>query len=89
VDMTVFYNFIYRQLLKKVPKTEFLLYSFIAFFISVLSFEIELEMEPINGKIILWNNRGILLTRSLYMFIVLVMIFPVQIAGINFYDSCR
>jgi hypothetical protein len=28
-------------------------------FISVLSFEIELEMEQIEGNIILWNNRGI------------------------------
>jgi hypothetical protein len=47
VDMAVLYNFICCQLLKKVPKTEFLLHSFIAIFISVLNFEIELEMEPI------------------------------------------
>jgi len=38
VDMTVFYNFICRQLLKKVPKTEFFLHSFIAFFYFCIKF---------------------------------------------------
>jgi hypothetical protein len=34
VDMAVFYKFMCRQILKKVPKTEFLLLSFIAFLFS-------------------------------------------------------
>jgi hypothetical protein len=87
-DVEIFYNFTCRELFKKAPKTEFLIHSFIAFFISILNFEIEPEMEPMEGHI-LWNNRGILLTLSLYMFIVRVMIFPVQIARIHFHDSCR